>query len=226
MLVDDDEILRKFLQVCLGHHGYNAMCFPDGDNLPKLLDQGGVDLIVLDVMLPGKDGIYWLKWLQQYHPYVPVILVSAKASEDDRLHGLEFGARDYVVKPFRDKELLIRIGNILKERSTTQDHSELQIGNILFSVDNSCVMKDNAEVRLTTLEANILQLLYLNAGAVVSRDEIMTQLRGAEHNPLDRSIDIHINKLRKKIEDDPSNPALIRTVRGKGYRLHNPALCA
>jgi DNA-binding response OmpR family regulator len=226
LLIEDDDILRKFLQLCLCHHGYHTECLPDGDGVPKWLENNRVDLVILDVMLPGKDGIYWLKWLKQYHPHIPVIIVSSRINEDDRLCGLENGAHDYLIKPFHDKELLIRINNILKNHSIWREQQQLEIGNLLVDVDNNKVLKNGFEAHLTLLETNILQLLYLNSGAVVSRDDIMEQLKGAEHNPLDRSIDIHINKLRKKIEDDPSNPAFIRTVRGKGYRLQMPSISA
>lgn len=226
LLVEDDEILRNFLRICLGQHGYQTECLSEGEGIPKCLEQNKVSLVVLDVLLPGKDGFYWLKWLRQYHPHIPVIMASVKANENDRLFGLENGALDYLVKPFHDKELLIKINNILGKQSTNDSQSCIEIGNLILDVVNNSVHKNGDEARLTLLETNILKLLYLNAGAVVSRDEIMEQLKGSQHNPLDRSIDIHINKLRKKIEDDPANPNFIRTIRGKGYRLHVPHFSA
>jgi DNA-binding response OmpR family regulator len=201
LLVDDDEILRGFLRICLSQHGYQAECLSDGEGIPKCLEQTKVSLVVLDVLLPGKDGLYWLKWLRQYHPHIPVIMASVRANENERLLGLENGALDYLVKPFRDRELLIKINNILGNQSTNDSQPCIEIGHLRLDVVNNSVHKNGSEARLTLLETNILKLLYLNAGAVVSRDEIMEQLKGSQHNPLDRSIDIHINKLRKKIED-------------------------
>ncbi|WMP19453.1 response regulator transcription factor [Thiothrix lacustris] len=220
LLVEDDEILRSFLQACLSQHGYHVECLPDGEGIPKLLEQTKINLIVLDVLLPGKNGLYWLKWLRQYHSHIPVIMASVRSNEDERLIGLENGAKDYLVKPFRDKELLIKINNIMGMKSISDTPSSIEIGNLVLDVINNSVQKNGEEFHLTLLETNILKLLYLNAGAVVSRDEIMEQLKGSQHNPLDRSIDIHINKLRKKIEDDPATPTFIRTIRGKGYCLH------
>lgn len=226
LLVEDDEILRSFLRICLSQHGYQTECLSEGEGIPKCLEQSKISLVVLDVLLPGKDGLYWLKWLRQYHPHIPVIMASVRANEDDRLLGLENGAHDYLVKPFHDKELLIKINNILGGQSTNDSPLCIEIGNLILDVVNNSVHKNGDEARLALLETNILKLLYLNAGAVVSRDEIMEQLKGSQHNPLDRSIDIHINKLRKKIEDDPANPHFIRTIRGKGYRLHVPYFSA
>lgn len=223
LLVDDDEMLQGFLFKYLNNKQYAVDSLLDGDGLPVMLERTRVDLIVLDVELPRRDGIYWLKWLRQYHPHIPVIMASVRGSEHDRLIGLEFGARDYLVKPFQCKELLIRIENILGMTSLKQDDSLIRIGEL--KVDTracTVVRRSGEEVKLTSLEANILKLLYVNAGIPVSRDDIMAQVRGVSHNPIDRSIDIHINKLRKKIEIDPSVPEYICTIRGKGYCLHLP----
>lgn len=222
LIVDDDEIMQ-----CLLHKFLTMQCFctqflPDGHGLPALLGKNRVDLIVLDVMLPNKNGIYWLKWLRQYHAHIPVIIASVKANEHDRLVGLENGARDYLVKPFQCKELLIRIENILEASLPNDDDRFIEIGELKLDTEIGMVIKGDCEIKLTELETDILKLLHINSGAVLSRDDIMKQIRGTTHNPLDRSIDIHINKLRKKIEDHPADPTYIRTVRGKGYRLHIP----
>ena len=222
LIVDDDDILQDFLRKYLSSKHYQTECLADGYNLPTLLDKTRIDLIVLDIELPGKDGIYWLKWLRHYYSHIPVIIASVKTSEHDRLIGLEHGARDYLVKPFQCKELLIRIENILGGRQPLEDYKIIRFGGIELDTENCLLLKVGQDIKLTLLETNILKLLYINNGATVSRDDIMAQVRGTSYNPLDRSIDIHINKLRKKIEDDPANPAYIRTVRGKGYRLHIP----
>ncbi len=222
-MVEDDEILLGFLDKYLSKNNYETKCLSDGEELPVILEKQRYHLVILDLMLPGKNGIYWLKWLRRYHPYIPVIIISSKSSEDDRLHGLENGAHDYIIKPFREGELLIRLENVL--RSMPYFHrpkSTVQVGDITLDMDKNCVFRDGDEVKLTVLEASILKLLYLNAGATLTRDDINEQIRGAKHHPLDRSIDIHINKLRKKIEENPSNPAFIRTIRGKGYSFHMP----
>lgn len=224
LLVDDDEILQSFLCKYLDNAQYAVEGLVDGQHLPGVLDRVRADLIVLDVELPGRDGLYWLKWLRQYHPHIPVIMASVRSNEHERLTGLEFGARDYLVKPFQCRELLIRIENILGTTLPKQDDTLIRIGELQVDTHACRVVRGEKEVKLTVLEANILKLLYINGGAPVSRDDIMAQVRGSNYNPLDRSIDIHINKLRKKMETDPSTPTYIRTVRGKGYYLHIPRL--
>lgn len=223
LIIDEDEILQCLLQKYLTAQHFCVKSLPDGQGLPLLLSKNRVDLIVMDVMLPTKSGIYWLKWLNQYHAHIPVVVASVKSNEYDRLIGLENGARDYLVKPFQCKELLIRIENILAASSLKQNNDRiLQIGELKLDTATGTLLKGDCTIKLTQLEADILTLLYINSGAVLSRDDIMGQTRGTLHNPLDRSIDIHINKLRKKIEDNPAEPTYIRTVRGKGYRFHNP----
>lgn len=224
LIVDDDEILQNFLSRYLLETCYAAECLLDGSCLPATLDKLRVDLIVLDVELPQKDGLYWLKWLRQYHPHIPVIIASVRSNEHERLLGLEYGARDYLVKPFQCKELLIRIENILGNNIPKHNSKVITIGDWLLDTQTCTVIKEGVEIKLTSLETSILKLLYINGGAPVSRDEIMAQIRGISHNPLDRSIDIHINKLRKKIEVNPALPTYICTVRGKGYLLHIPEL--
>lgn len=222
LIIDDDEILQCLLHKYLTAQHFCVRSLSDGQDLPSLLSKNRVDLIVLDVMLPTKNGIYWLKWLNQYHAHIPVIVASVKSNEYDRLVGLESGARDYLVKPFQHKELLIRIENILVAGSPQKNGRILQIGELKLDTETGTVLKGDCAIKLTQLETDILKLLHINSGAVLSRDDIMGQTRGTLHNPLDRSIDIHINKLRKKIEDNPAEPTYIRTVRGKGYRLHIP----
>ena len=147
-------------------------------------------------------------------------MASVRSNEHDRLAGLEQGARDYLVKPFQCKELLLRIENILGSTQPKSNSTLLRIGELELDTHACTIVNGHKEIKLTLLETSILKLLYINSGAPVSRDDIMAQVKGTSHNPLDRSIDIHINKLRKKIETNPATPQYIRTVRGKGYRLH------
>lgn len=223
LVVEDDEVLSAFLDKYLIRNGYQPVCIHGGNEIPKAFETKRFDAVILDLMLPGKSGLYWLKWLRQYHSHVPVIIISSKATEDDRLEGLEAGARDYVIKPFHENELLIRIKNILRNPPRqNRHHFAIALGDIKLELDKYRVYKNGEEIKLTEIEINILKLLYLNAGATLSRDDISEQIRGAKHNPLDRSIDIHINKLRKKMEHEPSKPQLIQTIRGKGYSFKLP----
>lgn len=220
LVIDDDVIFCEFLKRSLSAHGFQTYCLSEGEKMPKLLEHTRIDMVILDLVLPGLSGMYWLTWLRQCHSYIPVIMTSVKTDKDDRLCGLENGAKDYVAKPFHPKELLIRMENVLGASPSACSGKKLHIGELEVDAENCHVSKNGATIGLTQLETTILKLLYLNGGAPVSRDALMKQMRGIQHNPLDRSIDIHINKLRKKIENNPAAPFYIRTVRGKGYYLN------
>lgn len=227
LIVEDDEVLSIILQEKLSRSGYGVTALPDGSALPYLLDRQcqRVDLLVMDIMLPGKDGIYWLKWLKQYHSYLPVIIISAKSHENERLLGLKNGADDYIVKPFNNEELLIRANKVLGRLQAFSAQQDLQINAFSLNVENKCLSKAGQTVPLTEMESKILQLLYLNAGKTVTRTEMVAQIWGSAHYDLtNRTIDAHIAKLRKKIEDSPGKPRYIRTIRGKGYCLHRPVI--
>lgn len=225
LLIDEDECFRNSLQKYLYDYGFHVDAYAQGEVLPAVLrkKQDRVDLIVLEVELLGKNGIYWLKWLRQYHAYIPVLVMSKRAGKDDRVLGLEHGASDYMIKPFSTKELLIRVKNILSDLYSDSGHADyLCFGDVRIDTMQAAVIRNGQAIALTQLELNIIKLLYKNIGLPVSRDDFMFQLRGNEFNPLGRSIDVHIHRLRNKLENRPSKPAYIRTVRGKGYVLHLP----
>jgi DNA-binding response OmpR family regulator len=217
LLVEDDDIVVKYLTLFFHKNGYKVISIESGEYIATILDKHRIKLVILDIGLPGKNGFYWLKWLRNYHSHIPVIISTINSGKIDRLKGFELGAIDYIPKPFIDKEVLLRVKNILGHSYQSR---YLNIGNFTFDIRNNSISKNGREkVILTALEADIFKLLYLNAGTVLTRDDINEQIRGVKHNPLDRSIDIHINNIRKKIEDVPSKPQYIHTVRGKGYRL-------
>ncbi len=222
LIVDDDDILLLYLKKYLFQHDYIVSCLTDGEDIPKILkkNKDSFDLLLLDVNLPNKDGFYWLNWVKHYYPSLPIMMISVRSGLDQRLYGLQNGAKDYLIKPFHKQELLIRIKNLFNQ---LQEQKTI-IGDLVLDKKRNKVFKNGKNLYLTQLEMNILQLLYLNAEKVLSRDDIMLHIRGVKHNPLDRSIDIHINKIRKKIEDDPSEPIYIHTIRGKGYSFHAPTL--
>ncbi len=220
LIIEDDDILRHYLGLMLNRNGFVVDSCAQGEALPRQLKKYHIDLVILDIELPGKDGMYWLKWLQQYYQHIPVILASAHLQCEERWYGLENGARDYILKPFHDKELLFRIQNALGESKTNYlPERYLKIGEARIDTEKSLLLRYGQTINLTQLETNILKLLYLSAGIPLSREEIMLQIWGNEFNPLDRSIDIHINKIRKKLEVNPAQPTHIRTIRGKGYCL-------
>ncbi|MGV6810462.1 MAG: response regulator transcription factor [bacterium] len=221
LIVEDDETLCLFLKEDLQKGNYLVDVLHYGELLPKQLGQYCTHLIILDIMLPNKDGIYWLKWIKQYYPQTPVIITSAKSSPEDRLLGLEKGAVDYLVKPFHTKEVVLKVNRVLAE-ITNKNTTLLTIGDVIVNTEEKYVDKQNNKLPLTNLECKILQLLYLNAGIPLSRDDIMQQSMGMQYIPTNRSIDIHINRLRNKIEKTPKHPKYIQTIRGKGYCLHLP----
>lgn len=221
LMIDTDYILSKNIERLLIKHDYQMQLANNSENIPNLLNKTRFDLILLERDFLNNKGLYWLKWINNEYPLLPVVMASTRVDEYERLECLENGARDYLLKPFHEKELLIRMNYILrKEDCRNTKPLEVKIGNILFNSLTNSIKKDDAEIKLTLIEANILKILYLNAQSVVSRDEIMNCTKGINHNPLDRSIDIHINKIRKKLEDDPTNPLYISTIRGRGYRLN------
>ncbi|MGB0848552.1 MAG: response regulator transcription factor [Thiolinea sp.] len=223
LVVEDDSILCDFLCKFLVQNDYEPQGINDGSAIPKALNRSNIDLIILDRILPNpeKDGFYWLSWINEYYPHIPTVIISMLNSKNDRLSGLENGAVDYIIKPFYNKEVLLRINRILTKNKPKRKEKYFVIGNMKVDIDGSRVIIGEGEedVRLTSMEAELLRLLYINQNTALNRDEIMLNLKGTEHNPLDRSIDIHINKLRKKLESNPSKPQYIRTIRGKGYKL-------
>lgn len=222
LIIEDDEILTKVVQKKLSKNGYEVTTLNNGAHLPYLLERHLplVDIVVLDIMLPGKDGIYWLKWLKQYHPHIPIIIASAKNNEDDRLLGLQAGADDYIVKPFNTEELLIRINRLLSPKATPVTREKLHIKAYEFDIDNRCLKKQGHNINLTEMETKILQLLHINLGKTVSREDMVQQIWGTTYFSLtNRTVDAHIAKLRKKLEEHPKDQKYIRTVRGKGYNL-------
>lgn len=223
LLVEDDEVLSKYLQESLQQQGFFVNAIQNGEAIPKSMEEIYPRLVVLDIMLPGRDGLYWLQWLRTYYPIIPVIITSAKVRPDERLQGLEKGAQDYLIKPYHERELVLRIKNLLSLPAANTGDTLIHIGQLcLDNVNHKVTTADGRENSLTELECRLLQMLYLNAGIPISREELMEQVLGIPYHPLNRVIDTHINRIRNKIETNPSTPVYIRTVRGKGYCLHIP----
>ena len=224
LMVEDDDILIRYLESYFLKNGYNLISILKGEDISEVINSYHIELVILDVILPGKDGFYWLEWINSYHPHIPVVMASINGGEVDRLKGLEMGAYDFIPKPYFDKELLIKTKRILGHGNTRYKSRKIDFGDFIFNMEKNHIEKNNDElVQLTNHEANVLKLLCLNSGTTVSRDDIMIQVKGTIHDPRDRSIDIHINNLRKKIESTPSKPKYIHTVRGKGYQLRLPS---
>lgn len=215
LLVDDDLDLCSLMVDFLSRNEFNAKTAHDGRSGLKSALAGGVDLVILDVMLPVMDGFSVLRQLRKSSA-VPVIMLTARAEQSDRITGLDTGADDYLPKPFGPEELLSRIRAILRRTSAWVDKGRiLEVGSIRIDVQGRNVWRNEQPLELTAVEFDILEFLVRAAGRVVSRDELTTMLYQRAATPFERTLDVHVSHLRKKLGDGGSDG--IRTVRGTGY---------
>jgi DNA-binding response OmpR family regulator len=224
LIVDDDPKLQQLLSRYLGEQGYVTAVAGDGVAMDNWLQHNHPDLIIMDLMLPGEDGLSLAQRLRSSKK-IPLIMLSARGEEVDRIIGLEMGADDYLPKPFNPRELLARIRAVLR-RNTTDSQTEITstgqvlcFGEFSLDVERKLLFRLNEEVALTTGEITLLIVLAQHPDRVLSRDQLMDMITGHNHEPFDRSIDVRITRLRHKIEANPSSPQFIRTVWGQGYRF-------
>lgn len=217
LLVDDDAELSNMLSQILTKEGYQLTLAADGETGLARALSGSYDLILLDVMLPGIDGFQLLQRLRQQSRSTPVLMLTARGNDDDRVAGLELGADDYLPKPFYPKELVARVKALLRRTPNTTVRAE-SIAYAGFTVNplQNEVRCDESVLELTPTEFDILRTLVQGAGQVVSKDQLSVAALGRQLAPFDRSLDVHISNIRKKIQH---NPERIQTVRGRGYRL-------
>ena len=221
LIVDDDREIRDLLARFLVKHGYRATVAADGREMKRALSDWAIDLIVLDLMLPGEDGLTLCRKLRA-DSSIPIIMLTAMGEETDRIIGLEMGADDYLPKPFNPRELLARIKAVLRRGNTPWDRGEggsrLGFAGWRFDLETRELLSaDGVMVQLSGGEFELLAVLATHPQHVLSRDQLLDMARGREAQPFDRSIDVQVSRLRRKIEDDPANPILIKTVRGGGY---------
>lgn len=222
LIVDDDPGLRELLAEYLAGHGFRVTVASDGLQMNGQLAKESFDLIVLDLMLPGEDGISIARRLKASNG-PPVLMLSARGEEIDRVVGLEVGADDYLAKPFSSRELLARIRAVLRRcplpESSRPGTSEGSIvfGKLRLDLPAQRLLQDGKEMPITSGDFALLRILAEHPHQVLSRDRLMDLLKGFERNPFDRSIDVRVTRLRRKIEPDPAHPVFIRTVRGEGY---------
>lgn len=221
LVVDDDREIRDLLKRFLAKHGFRVTVAEDGPSCMASIESGQFDLVVLDVMMPGEDGLSVCRRIRARSD-LPVIMLTAVAEETDRIVGLEIGADDYLPKPFNPRELLARIRAILRRVEPGRDAPPVDEsfhfqGWVLDP--RSRVLKDSAgeSVELTSGEFDLLLAFAQRPNRVLSRDQLLDITKGREAMPFDRSIDVQLSRLRKKIEADPGTPQLIKTVRGGGY---------
>ncbi|MDP2061838.1 MAG: response regulator transcription factor [Phaeovulum sp.] len=224
LIVDDDERIRGLMQKFLARSGYLVTTARDAGHARRLLAGLEFSLIVLDVMMPGEDGISLTRDLRRKLA-TPIMLLTARGETRDRIEGLEAGADDYLAKPFEPKELLLRIGAILRRapQAAVQGPKQLMLGPLRYELERGELWRGEALVRLTATEAALMRIFAARSGAVVSRTELIDELgrdRSADPGTAqDRAVDVQITRLRRKIETDPREPRYLQTVRGAGYML-------
>ncbi|MCB1493345.1 MAG: response regulator [Rhodobiaceae bacterium] len=229
ILVCDDELdVREMLQEYLGKRGYSVLTAANAGDLRGVLASGGIDLIVLDINMPGEDGLSVLRSLRTDNA-VPVVMLTAAGEVIDRIIGLEMGADDYLGKPVDLRELEARIKAVLRRKGAPEAAARsgdkattARFGQYSLDIRAAKLTgADGAEMPLTAMEFSLLKVFAENRGRVLNRDQILEQAHDRNWDPFDRSIDIRISRLRRKIEENPSKPQIIRTVRGIGY-LYDP----
>jgi len=219
LVVDDEPIVRDVVVRYLEREGFATLEAGDGDRARELLERQSPDLVVLDVMLPGTDGLELCRWIRS-RSELPVIMLTARGEEADRIVGLELGADDYVTKPFSPRELAARVRSVLR-RSTPRAPSgeRLDFGSVELDAGTREVRRDGVESRLTAREFDLLWFLASHPRRVFSRDQLMSRVWGYEAALDTGTVTVHMRRLREKIEDDPSQPRHLQTVWGVGYRL-------
>ena len=223
LIVDDDVELRNLLCQYLDRQGFVVNAVEDGKTLDDYLSHSSADLMIIDLMMPGEDGLSIVKRLNGVFD-IPIIMLSACGEDVDRIIGLEVGADDYLSKPFNPRELLARIRSVLRRRRGGRveivDTAELyRFGDFSFDLDRHLLKRQEEVVVLTSGECSLLKIFVKSPKKILSRDSLLEQLKGYDCAPFDRSVDVRIMRLRQKIETDTSNPVFIKTVWGEGYRF-------
>lgn len=215
LVVDDDDRIRDLLKQYLSRHGHSVTTAADAAGARKLFQTFSFDLAIFDIMMPGEDGLSLLKALRDEGNETPVLLLTARGQASDRIEGLRLGADDYLPKPFEPEELALRTSAILKRSHVPPPPTEIEMSGLVFEPAKGLLTGPSGNIRLTDSEHQLLAILAKNPGEPVSREALAAETS----NGTERSIDVQVTRLRKKIEPDPRNPIHIQTVRGIGYRL-------
>ncbi|MFI7134960.1 winged helix-turn-helix domain-containing protein [Nonomuraea sp. NPDC050153] len=221
LVVEDEESFSDALSYMLRKEGFEVSVAATGPEALDTFDRNGADLVLLDLMLPGLPGTEVCRSLRQ-RSKVPVIMLTAKDSEIDKVVGLELGADDYVTKPFSSRELVARIRAVLRRQGDVTEELEtavLAVGPVRMDVDRHVVAVRGEQVQLPLKEFELLEVLLRNAGRVLTRGQLIDRVWGADYVGDTKTLDVHVKRLRAKIESDPSNPRCILTVRGLGYKF-------
>lgn len=228
LVVDDEKPISDIVKFNLNKEGFDVYCAYDGDEALQLVEEVQPDLIILDIMLPGRDGVEVCREVRKKYD-MPIIMVTAKDSEIDKVLGLELGADDYVTKPFSNRELIARVKANLRRHSQVssqaaedQENSELEVGSLTIHPDAYVVSKRGDTIELTHREFELLHYLAKHIGQVMTREHLLQTVWGYDYFGDVRTVDVTVRRLREKIEDNPSHPAWLVTRRGVGYYLRNP----
>ncbi len=227
LVVDDEKPIADILEFNLKNDGYEVICAYDGDEAIKLVEEHKPDLILLDIMLPEKDGMEVCKEVRKKYD-MPIIMLTAKDSEIDKVLGLELGADDYVTKPFSTREILARVKANLRRHqqvstaSQENESNEIAIGSLVIHPDAYVVSKRGETIELTHREFELLYYLAKHPGQVMTREHLLQTVWGYDYFGDVRTVDVTVRRLREKIEDNPSHPGWLVTRRGVGYYLQNP----
>ena len=223
LVVDDDPELRKLLCGYLTDVGFEVDLAGDADEMRGVMLRAAPDVIVMDLMLPGTDGLALTREIRA-RSNVPILMLSARGEEIDRVVGLEVGADDYLAKPFSPRELLARLRALLRRTQPAVEatrQEDIEFGPYRLDLNARRLLRAGIDVDLSSAEFDLLKVFAERPGRVLSRDVLIDLLKGYERDPFDRTVDIRVGRLRRKIEPDPGNPVFVRTVRGEGY-LFNP----
>jgi len=220
LIVEDERSLSEPLAYLLGREGYDITVVDDGLAAVAEFDKNGTDLVLLDLMLPGLSGTEVCRELRN-RSQVPIIMLTAKDSEVDIVVGLELGADDYVTKPYKTRELLARIRAVLRRRTEDDDAAEavLEAGTVRMDVERHTVSVSGTVVPMPLKEFELLELLLRNSGRVLTRGQLIDRVWGADYFGDTKTLDVHIKRIRSRIEEKPSEPVMLVTVRGLGYRF-------
>jgi two-component system phosphate regulon response regulator OmpR len=216
LVIDDDSRIRDLLARYLHDHGFRVTTAVDTASARATMRSLAFDLLILDVMMPQESGIDFAKTLRE-ESQVPILMLTARAEPNQRIEGLETGVDDYLAKPFDPRELLLRVGNVLRRGSTAPASGEVRMGDLVFHISRGELKRDGETIRLTERERDLLRYFAQRPGTPVSRHELA---KGADSGG-ERAVDVQVNRLRRKIEHDPTNPVYLQTVRGKGYILYS-----
>jgi len=226
LIVDDEPSIVELVRFTLEKEGFQCDVAFDGPKALEMVERTKPDLVVLDLMLPGLDGLEVCRRIRQ-RASVPIVMLTAKASEVDKVVGLELGADDYVTKPFSPRELVARIRAVLRRFQAAREASqqpesagsELRVGDVVMDVARHQVWVKGRPVELTPKEYDLLRMLMSNKGIVLTRELLLDKVWGYDFAGDTRTVDVHVVRLRQKLEDDPAHPRYIETVRGVGYRM-------